>query len=225
METIQIGPMVRTLFIQNRPMAMFLTGILAILIVLVVLIILQITGLISLRLDKDQAAFWDTLLKGFGGIVAIIGVTVTVSTYFEEKRKENYNRLLAAQAPFFSKRQDVYFRLVSATAIVGNVSPKSPERREAESQFWRLYWGDVPLVADEQVARAIDAFSNALYPANVLSADNHGIVIRNASMNLARACRASLGFQGPDAVAPPDDTSQSIASSGHAGMIPLRSEG
>jgi hypothetical protein len=54
METIQIGPMVRTLFNQNRPMAIFLTGILAILIVLVVLIILQITGLISLRLDKDQ---------------------------------------------------------------------------------------------------------------------------------------------------------------------------
>jgi hypothetical protein len=184
------------------------------------LVILERTGLASLRLDKVQVGFWETLFKGAAGVVAIIGATVTVSTYFSEKRKENYNRLLIAQAPFFVKRQDVYFRLVATTAILGNVKLKSPERSDAESQFWRLYWGDVPLVADEPVANAIDAFSDALYPLENPSEDNHGILIRNASMNLARACRSSLGFQGPLVSAVPVDSNLSIASSGHAGLIP-----
>jgi hypothetical protein len=212
--------MFRTQFTKNRSIATFLAGILVISILLVGLIFLDIVGLISLRLNKEQADFWDVLLKGFGGIVAIIGVTVTVSTYFEGKIRENYNRLMAARQPFFLKSQDVYFRLVSVTATIGNVGVKSKERRDAELQFWQLYWGDVPLVADDQVAMAIDAFSDALYLPEGLNENDRGVVIRNASMNLARACRASLGFPGPSVVAPPVDVSQSIASSGHAGMIP-----
>ena len=45
------------------------------------------------------------------------------------------------------------------------------------------------MVADEQVAAAADAFSVAL--------DEHpddGVLLRNTSMSLARACRKSLGF-------------------------------
>jgi hypothetical protein len=205
---------------ENRSVAILLVAIFIGLIGVAGLIILERTGLASFRLDKDQVGFWETLIKGVAGLVAIIGATVTVSTYFSEKRKENYNRLLMAQAPFFVKRQDVYFRLVATTAILGNVNLKSPERSDAESQFWRLYWGDVPLVADEPVANAIDAFSDALYPLENLSEDNHGILIRNASMNLARACRSSLGFQGPLVSAMPVGSNLSIASSGHAGLIP-----
>lgn len=205
---------------ERFPVFVWLPAISIVLAAAVGFVVLERTGLSSLRLDKDQVGFWEIVFKGVGGVVGIVGITITVSKYFAEKQKENHNSLLVAQAPFFAKRQDVYFRLVSTTAILGNVSPKSPARRNAESQFWQLYWGDVPLVADEEVSMAVDLFSDALYPSEPLSVDNHGILIRNSSMNLARACRSSLGFQGPLALITPSSSGISIASSGHAGLNP-----
>jgi hypothetical protein len=44
------------------------------------------------------------------------------------------------------------------------------------------------MVADDQVALAVDAFSVAL------DDPDNGVFLRNRSMDLARACRQSLGF-------------------------------
>jgi len=62
-------------------------------------------------------------------------------------------------------------------------------RQDAETQFEYLYYGAVPMVADDQVARAVDAFVIALD-----QTPDDKIVLSNLSMDLARACRRSLGF-------------------------------
>jgi hypothetical protein len=144
--------------------------------------------LTSLSLGKAQADFWDAAFKGIGGLVAIVGATVGLSKYFDERAKANQAALIEAQKPFSAKRQEVYFQLVSATSTIGNKDRSNPLRQEAETQFWQLYWGAVPMVADDQVALAVDAFSIAL------DDPDNGILLRNTSMNLARACRQSLGF-------------------------------
>jgi hypothetical protein len=143
----------------------------------------------SLSLTKDQAAFWDVAFKGIGGVVAVGGAWLALSKYFDERAKTNQTALIEATKPFFSKRQEVYYQLVSATASIGNRGRDEPQRREAEAQFWWLFWGVVPMVLDDQVAVAVNAFSVALD-----EDPENGVRLRNASMNLARACRMSLGF-------------------------------
>jgi hypothetical protein len=87
------------------------------------------------------------------------------------------------------KRQEVYFQLVSSTATIGNAISKDPERVKAETQFWQLFWGACPMDGDSRVSAAADDFSVVLY-----ERPDDGVGLRNASMNLARACRKSLGF-------------------------------
>jgi hypothetical protein len=137
---------------------------------------------------QDQASFWDAAFKAIGGIVAIAGVTITVSKYFDERAKANQAALMEAQKPFYTKRQEIYYKLVSATACIGTNDHADPSRQEAEKQFWLLYWVAIPMIADKQVAEAIDAFSVAV------DTPEDDILLRNTSMNLARACRKSLGY-------------------------------
>ena len=141
------------------------------------------------QLDPKQAAFWDITVKFIGGLVAFVGAIIALSKYFEERAKDNQAALIEAQKPFSSKRQEVYFQLVSATSLIGNKGRTNPLRQDAETQFWHLFWGAVPMVADGPVAKAIDEFSVVL---DETPDDN--ILLRNSSMNLAMACRRSLGF-------------------------------
>jgi hypothetical protein len=157
--------------------------------VLVGFIYFERDWLFSLNMGTQQAAFWDVTFKGIGGIVAVAGAALALSKYFDERTKANQAALIEAQKPFYTKRQEVYFELVSATSTIGNRDKSEESRKEAERQFWWLFWGVLPMVADEQVGSAVNAFSVAL--------DEHrddGILLRNTSMDLATACRKSLGF-------------------------------
>lgn len=127
------------------------------------------------------------ILKAVGSVVALIGAYVGVLKYLEEKRKANETARTESQKPFSAKQQEIYFDLVMTTAIIGNRPRRDPDRRKAEKHFWVLFWGPIPMVANEEVAKAIDAFSDAM------DTPENGLHLRNTSMNLARACRHELG--------------------------------
>ena len=91
------------------------------------------------KLDKDQAAFWDIALKSIAGIVGVSGAWVALSKYFFEKEKSSQAALIEAQKPFQTKRQEVYYELVSATATIGNKDKDDKLRQDAEAAFWQLY--------------------------------------------------------------------------------------
>jgi hypothetical protein len=166
------------------------------------------------ELSDDKARFWDLIGKTVGGVVAFGAAVAAVWKYFEERKKANHAALIEmrkrreerakttqvalieAQKPFMTKRQDIYFQLVSETAWIGTKDANDPRREEAISLFWWIYWGPLPMVADAQVALAADRFSEILdwgYKMSEGETDKH-LLLRNASMDLARACRASLGF-------------------------------
>jgi hypothetical protein len=52
--------------------------------------------------------------------------------------------------------------LVSSTSTIANGDPSGAVWKEAEAQFWWLFWGVVPMVADDQVGSAVNAFSEAV---------------------------------------------------------------
>jgi hypothetical protein len=137
------------------------------------------SSLAAFQLSKEQAGFWDIIVKFVGGLVAIVGAT-----------------LIESQKPFITKRQEIYFQLVSATSVIGNKASNDPAREKAISQFWLIFWGALPMVADHQVAVACDKFADILdagYRMPKGFTDKH-LLLRNASKELAIACRVSLGF-------------------------------
>jgi hypothetical protein len=153
-------------------------------------------SLAAFQLSKEQAGFWDVIVKFVGGLVAIVGAIVALSKTFEERAKANQAALIESQKPFITKRQEIYFQLVSATSVIGNKASNDPAREKAISQFWLIFWGALPMVADHQVAVACDKFADILdagYPMPKGFDDKH-LLLRNASKELAIACRVSLGF-------------------------------
>jgi hypothetical protein len=117
------------------------------------------SSLAAFQLSKEQAGFWDIIVKFVGGLVAIVGAIVALSKTFEERAKANQAALIESQKPFITKRQEIYFQLVSATSVIGNKASNDPAREKAISQFWLIFWGALPMVADHQVSlwRAISS--------------------------------------------------------------------
>ena len=140
--------------------------------------------------QKFELAF-----KAIASVIALAGAIIAIAKYLDEKAKENRTARIEAQKPFYTKQQEVYYDLIETTAFLSNW-PESSEWEDRRKHFWVLFWGPVPLVADEGVSIAVDKFSQILFD------DGDGVSLRNASMDLARACRRSLGFswrfQTPD---------------------------
>jgi hypothetical protein len=173
-----------------------LIGLVVGVVVLALLLYFSRGSLAAFQLGKEQASFWDIVVKFVGGLVAIVGAIVALSKTFEERAKANQAALIEAQKPFMTKRQEIYFQLVSATSLIGNKDPSDPVREEAISQFWWIFWGALPMVADHPVAVACDKFSEILDASYVMpeGCDDKHLLLRNASKELAIACRVSLGF-------------------------------
>ncbi|NKL40055.1 hypothetical protein GFL57_03335 [Rhizobium leguminosarum bv. viciae] len=143
----------------------------------------------SLSIEQKQMFFWDMAIKALGGFAALAGAWLAFSKYLHEKAIENQAAMIEAKKPFSAKRQEVYYDLVSTTSRIANRGKDDPIRKTAEENFWWLFWGGVPMVADLEVGGAVNRFEN------VLSFHPHdGEQLRNGSMDIAKACRNSLGF-------------------------------
>jgi hypothetical protein len=141
--------------------------------------------------ESPQLQWWGFTLKAAASVVAIVGACLAVIKYLDEKSKANQTAKIESQKPFSVKQQEVYFDLLSTTAFIANrvTEPSDdPDRKHAIEHFWCLFWGPLPVVANQKVAVAADAFSVAL------DKPMDFIPLRNASMDLARACRVALGI-------------------------------
>lgn len=99
------------------------------------------------------------------------------------------SHVLTLRSPSQPKQQEVYFDLLDTTSLIANriTDPKDDlQRAHAMEKFWLLFWDPLPVVANKDVAIAADAFSVAL------DQSMDFVQLRNASMDLARACRRAL---------------------------------
>ena len=153
-------------------------------------------GFATLALQKPQADFWDELFKGVAGLITLAGALLATARYLREQKHANEVALIEANKPFAERQQSIYYELISVTALMSNRERDDPARRIASDKFWELYWGAVPMVADLEVGAAVNRFSEAL------DDPDDGVRLRNRSMDLAMACRNSLGFVRPDSRPP-----------------------
>ena len=91
---------------------------------------------------------------------------------------------------FLQERQAVYRRLGLSLARIMNYDPPDPEWNPAKEKFYEIYWGEIPLVADEAVMKVVEPFSDVLHRAETKQ-DKEAFT--NQVSAITEACRKSLG--------------------------------
>ncbi|WP_430411029.1 hypothetical protein [Kordia sp.] len=121
---------------------------------------------------------------------AVAGVLIAVTTAifgiikFSQTKKEEFKK------EFWQKRYENYERvleLASKIAVTENLE-KTPEEIV---EFRQYYWGKLSMIEDQQVYDAMIQFENKLKYLEG-SESNDFSELKNASYDLARACRNSL---------------------------------
>ena len=173
--------------VQNSYLVPIASGI-AFAVAVAVLLYLERSYLASWKLVADQGRIWEIILKAVAGFLAISGAIIAVLRYLDDKVHSTEIARREARKDFSVKQQEVYFKLIDATSTIANETKGTADRSAAEDRFWRLYWGEIVMVEDDAVAAEVDSFSDALW-----DEPDNSVRMLNGSMNLARACRESLG--------------------------------
>ena len=148
-------------------------------------------------LSEGSERFWKTLFGGVTAIGLIGGGAYTIVQYEQSKEVERQvvsdnnsnhaiqvaNTELEAQKPFYQRQLDLCNEAssVAATLATPDIRNKA-DVDKARGDFWRLYWGPLSTVEDDQVETAMVEFGRCL--------DKHcNEPIENKSLELAHACR------------------------------------
>ena len=91
----------------------------------------------------------------------IVGGAFTVYSYLDTRQLEAEARRIEARRPFVERQLQTYSEINETIAKLLS-APKRELRRQAEQEFWRLYWGNIRLTADPSVLGALNAFASAL---------------------------------------------------------------
>jgi hypothetical protein len=90
--------------------------------------------------------------------------------------------------PFYDRQFTIYFDGARVAATLAS-STSPAERKQAEEEFWKLYWGTMAIVEDQQVASAMIDFGDALKANHAISQREN---LAGPSIELAHAFRQSL---------------------------------
>jgi hypothetical protein len=104
---------------------------------------------------------WDLMLKVVGALVAIAGVVFGVYQY-KQKQEETNNQLLQKEKETREARK--YEQYTKAAAIAAGFAQASTKQaaEEKRRQFWEIYNGELSIVEDENVKRAMMNFGGAI---------------------------------------------------------------
>jgi hypothetical protein len=80
----------------------------------------------------------------------------------------------------------LYTEATQVVAIIAT-SDNREKLREATDRFWQLYWGELAMVEDRQVEKAMKQLGDALSSSSTDKNDKEQL-----SLRLAHACRVSL---------------------------------
>ena len=138
----------------------------------------------------------ESALKNLGALIALSGFLWGIWTYQDTSRKQlarerteaaRYadTRRIEALKPYLERQLKLY---TDATQVAATISTQEdgPARSRALKRFWELYWGELALVEDATVEKAMVAFG-----AGLKSGLGHE-EMKRLSLTLAHACRDSL---------------------------------
>lgn len=104
--------------------------------------------------DKHQTGGLDLSLKIAGTLVALLGLGFGIYQYVNYERRE-------ARAELRKQRRTLYEKATNITSQFA-VSETPEQAQDLARQFWSMYNGDLGIVEDESVKRAMQRFGGAL---------------------------------------------------------------
>ena len=126
-------------------------------------------------------------LKLVGAIVTLGGLALGVANYLATVRRDVETRNLEARKQYLTRQLDLYTEATRAAAKLATSRPDSPESIAARQRFWELYWGELSMVENLEVEKAMKQMGDCL------SGDCRGCSdLKRCSLDLAHACRRSL---------------------------------
>jgi len=151
---------------------------------------------------------WNLIIKAAGAVATIATVAVSVAVFLSQRSEQIAQRDLEisaigrqSQQKFLDKQYELYFETVSLVSKLAIQSPNEFERKDL-NRFWQLYWGQLGMVEDRAVERAM-VFVGKSLGARLDGKNRTCAEIFNlASLLLAHAVRLSLernwGIDVPD---------------------------
>jgi hypothetical protein len=127
----------------------------------------------------------DTWIKLITSLVATSTFAWGIYQFFLTQRGQAETRRIEATKPFLDRQLKLYTDATKAAATIATSNSKD-EVIAAHKRFWALYWGELALVEDERVEKAMVKLGNAL------ERGESGENVQGLSLNLAHACRDSL---------------------------------
>ena len=152
-------------------------------------------NLATWQLEEKQARLWDVVLKAVAGSVAIIGALITASKYIDEKVQQREQDWREKRKDFLQEQQAVYGRLGRSLARIMNHDPGDTDWNLVKEEFYEIYWGEIPLVADEAVMNLLKEFSDKPHEAKT---KENKEALREQVEAITKACRKSLEDEWKD---------------------------
>lgn len=112
---------------------------------------------------------WDSVVKNIGVLTAVATLVGSAVAFFVQRADDIDQRTLQAQAVereskrvFLNKQADIYFETVPLVSRLANAESRSSIDAADEQRFWEIFWGELGMVEDAGVARAMDLFGQSL---------------------------------------------------------------
>ena len=134
---------------------------------------------------SERTASFETVIK----LLSILGAVVTfawgVVQYDAGQKQQSETRRVEAVKPFLEQQLKLY---TEATKVASAIATTTDDATRAKSleRFWSLYWGELALVEDASVEKAMVNLGEAL------RAKGNDGEVRQLALKLAHACRNSL---------------------------------
>lgn len=127
----------------------------------------------------------ESALKILAGFVTLVGLFWGMFTYLDSRERELDTRRVEATRTFLERQLELYTHATRAAATLATTEDDAA-RAQASKRFWELYWGELALVENQEVERAMVEMGRGL------EEGASAAQLRQLSLNLAHACRKSL---------------------------------
>ena len=127
----------------------------------------------------------ESIIKILGAMIAIGGFLWGMFTYFDAREREAETRRIEAMKPYLERQLKLYTEATQIAATLATVTADSIEDKTMQ-RFWELYWGELALVENADVEKAMVQFGQGLQNGYNKSR------LQQLSLELAHACRESL---------------------------------
>lgn len=143
--------------------------------------------------------FWFKVITTVSGIITVLSLVVggmwTTKEYFDKKKQESQEKQRQYEFSLYKERKETLYPLCNAAAeIVSSRSLK--EAKQAIKTFETLYYGEVGIIANGEIADAIKSFAESLLAyKNGPDVSGPSLDLINRASQLATKCKEILNLE------------------------------